>query len=275
VTLQPAAAGSPADLRASEWRGAGFGYWPFDCEIDARAERPFALTLHDDLGLGARFLLEALTRCQRTVGRRNRYSSGPHFDAVLHAHRALHDLAQPLVRADYNHALDAWQWLLRLEPEVPLELQLAALFHDVERLVSESERRVEQLAPDYQQFKDRHARAGAAMAARVLREAGIGEAVAARVAALIAGHEQASDDPELSLLGDADALSFFSLNSCGYADYFGPEQTGRKVAWTWQRMTPRARERLADIHLRADVRAFADSIIQERRAGHVAVTSPD
>ncbi|MCU1246407.1 MAG: hypothetical protein JWN02_2317 [Acidobacteria bacterium] len=272
----PADRVAASDLRASQWRGGGFDTWGFDCEIDRRGAQSFALGLTDDLDLGLPFVLEVVTRCQRAIGRRNRYSSDGRFDSALRAHRALHDLDRPLVRADYNHALDVWQWLLRMEPEASMELQLAALFHDIERLVSEADRRVEQLAPDYQHFKDGHARGGAAMAVQVLRDAGLGNPAAGRVAELIARHEHASEERELALLGDADALSFFSLNSCGYADYFGPGQTRKKVVWTWARMSAPARLRMADIHLRADVRALVDRIIKnERRPGDAVVTSPD
>src|SRR5436305_48053 len=81
-----------------------------------------------------------------------------------------------------------------------------------------------------------------------------------RAARLIAGHERppAPGDPDaagLALLNDADALSFFSLNSVGYLDYFGPEPTRRKVAWTLRRLRPAARRHLAGMRLVPEVRS--------------------
>ena len=58
----------------------------------------------------------------------------------------------------------------------------------------------------------------------------------------------------------ADALSFFSLNSSGYADYFGAEQTRRKVAYSWNRMRPPARAKLRGVRLRDDVRIILDEV---------------
>ena len=258
VYVRYESAGTP-HLRASEWDRDDFDTWAFDVAIDELASDSFTLRVTDDAARDA-FPFEVLNRCQRHVERRNRHSQGQMFTRVLRKHRALHDLGKPLVRADYNHALDVRQWLLRLEPDASLALQLAALFHDVERLVSESEQRVEHLAADYQSFKDEHARRGAELTRGLLAEAGVSESVRDRVAELIARHERQSDDPELALLNDADALSFFSLNSHGYASYFGPEQTRKKVAYTWNRMREGARVRLANVRLRRDVREMVDEL---------------
>lgn len=199
---------------------------------------------------------EILTRFQRHVRRRNAASDTPLFDAVLRAHASLHDCDKPLVRADYDHALDTWQWLLRLDPDASLALQLAALFHDVERLESEADRRVEHHAPDYQAFKDAHAAKGADRAFEVLRAAGVDATTASQVRRVVGSHERRGRGREIDRLNDADALSFFSLNSAGYADYFGPEQTRRKVAYTLSRLSRPARAKLAYARLRPDVHHF-------------------
>jgi hypothetical protein len=198
---------------------------------------------------------EVLTRYQRHIDRRNAASSTLLFDEVLRRHAALHDVEKPLVKADLDHAIDTWQWMLRLDPDASLPAQLAALFHDVERLESEPDVRVEQHAPDYAAFKDSHAARGAEQAEEVLRAAGVAPVVAARAREIVASHERRGRDAEVDLLNDADALSFFSLNSAGYADYFGPEQTRKKVAYALRRLGADARERLGGVRLRPDVRA--------------------
>lgn len=209
-----------------------------------------------------RAALEVATRCQRLFDRRNGESDVPELDAILAAHRALHDLSKPLVRADWDHALDVWQWVLRLAPDASFEVQVAALFHDVERLRSEPDRRIEHHARDYQRFKDAHARGGADIVRAELRRIGIAEHRVARIATLVAAHERPGDDAELRLLNDADALSFFSLNSSGFADYFGPAHTRRKVAWTLKRLDPSQRWRLDLVKLRGDVRAVLSACIE-------------
>lgn len=248
-------------LHARDWRRADFDLWTFDCSVDALAAEPFILSVAATTG-DEDVPLEVLNRCQRHVRRRNRHSQNATFSRVLRAHAALHDLDKPLVRADYNHALDVWQWTLRLDGDASCAVQTAALFHDVERLVSEADARVEHLAADYQQFKDAHARAGAVMADRVLAEAGVDASLRNEVAELIASHERRDGGPGVATLNDADALSFFCLNSPGYLDYFGPEQTRQKLAYTWNRMGAAARTRMRGIRLRPDVRALMEEVCE-------------
>jgi Domain of unknown function (DUF4202) len=242
-------------LAAADWDSPSFNFYDFDFRVDVLAESGlFALTLAGEPGRLPRVAAEVFTRCQRHMDRRNAASRGAQFDRVLAAHRALHDLAKPLVRADWNHSLDTWQWALRLDRDAGLAVQLAALFHDVERLITEADSRIEHRSRDYQGFKDDHARRGAELASATLAAAGVGFATIDHVARLIVGHERppAPDDPDaadLALLNDADALSFFSLNSVGYLDYFGPEPTRRKVAWTLRRLRPAARRHLAGMRL--------------------------
>lgn len=267
-------------LRIADWDSPELHFYNFDAQMNALAERtegrPFALTLQGDDRRLPRASHEVLTRCQRFLGRKNQASGHPVFDRVLERHRALHDLGKPLVRADFDHALDTWQWVLRLAPGAGLAVQTAALFHDVERLVTEADVRVEHRAANYQLFKDDHARRGAEMTEDLLAAAGVGAEMRWRVGRLVAGHEQppAPDDPDasdLALLNDADALSFFSLNSPGYLDYYGPEQTRRKVAYTLARLRPEARERLRRIRLRPEIAA---AVAAERNVAEVPVEPP-
>jgi hypothetical protein len=239
----------PCDVTVrSGWLDSAAAVYALDAEV-ARAR---------SLAIGEERLgLPVLSRYQRLFPRRNRHASTPDFDEVLRRHRSLHDLSRPLVQADYAHALDVWQWLLRLSPEAELPLQVAALFHDVERLRSEAEVRIEQHAPDYDAFKEAHAKGGAALACRCL-DGAVDAAVLRRVAQLILVHERPAGAllGEAQLLADADALSFFSLNSVGFLDYFGPEHTAKKVAWTLGRMSPAARLRLPHLGLSPPIAAL-------------------
>lgn len=256
---------------ADAWRRGDVDLYHLDYEVDERAAQgQVAVRIIDrdgdpDLsGTGwdtgqmlLRTVIEVLTRCQRWVGRRNAGSAHPGFDRVIELHRQLHDLKMPLVRADYNHALDVWQWMLRLSPHAGEAVQIAALFHDIERLVAEANRRIEHLADDYDRFKHAHARGGAAMTRKVLHLFGLAGPLRALVGHLIEKHEQPpgpeEQDPDLALLNDADGLSFFSLNSAGFLDYYGPEHTRRKILWTLARLGPSARARLLQVRLRPDV----------------------
>ncbi len=256
---------APAEtLRAEAWEAPGFDFWAFDRDLDALVEKGCPLSLAAPLPERLpRFATEVLTRAQRLLDRRNAASRSRVFERALALHHALHarygldDPGRPLVRADYDHSLDVWQWTLRLAPEAGLAVQLAALLHDVERLLSEADRRIEPTASDageYGDFKHAHARRGAQLADELLVEAGDCTALRARVAGLIAGHEGGQTaDPDLSLLADADSLSFFSLNSPGFLRYHGAEPTRLKVAFTLGRMSPAARARLAGLRLLPEI----------------------
>jgi hypothetical protein len=246
---QPAAGDAIIDV--ASWSSAR-DFRPFDDAV-ARSSSD-AIAVCGPAEKLVKVAVEVLTRWQRHIDRRNPASASPLFDAALRAHAALHDVSKPLVKADLDHAIDTWQWMLRLEPRASRAAQLAALFHDVERLESEPDERIEQRAPDYAAFKDAHAARGAELAMDVLIAAGVNPMTAERVRDVVASHERRGGDDEVDLLNDADALSFFSLNSAGYADYFGVEQTKRKVSYTLGRLSKSARARLDGVRLRPDVR---------------------
>lgn len=217
--------------------------------------------------------MQVLTRYQRYLPLRNAASRTASFDRVLALHAALHDVSKPLVRADFDHALDVWQWVLRLDPTASLDVQLAALFHDIERLESEAERRIEHYAHDYQAFKNAHARGGAKRAYEVLCRAGEAPETAERVAQLIELHEVphgGEREPLLTLLADADALSFFALNSPGFIDYYGSAHTLRKIAYSLGRMSARAQRLLAGVRLRRDVAELLEACVSGANTASMA-----
>jgi len=211
---------------------------------------------------------QVITRCQRFLRWRNAASSNPHFDRALALHERLHDRTKPLVAADYEHALDTWRWILRLDERASLAVQVAALFHDVERLYAEPDVRVEHHAADYRAFKTAHAATGSELVAAFMTEIGMPPAISLRICELVARHELGGDDglgeacPDLvrerALVNDADALSFFSLNASGFLNYYGAEHTARKVVYTWRRLSRQARAELGQVKMAAPIRAFLD-----------------
>lgn len=244
-------------IDARRWRDPEADLFGFDEQVfPVASEVPVALSLEGQaLETLEAVGLEVLTRYQSLIDRRNAASDRALFDRVLLRHRDLHDLDLPLVRADFAHSRDVWQWVLRLAPDAELPVQVAALFHDVERLSSEAHARVEQHAADYPAFKNAHALRGARMALDALEGLSLPEPARTRVADLVARHERPDADPDLALLNDADALSFFSLNSPGFLRYFGAEHTRKKVAYTLARLSPAARTRLSDIRLVPEIAA--------------------
>ncbi|HVH45499.1 MAG TPA: DUF4202 family protein [Labilithrix sp.] len=249
VTIERTAVATGIVVDDYVWRGA-FDLRSLDDKVERAGANPVITVRGHD---APRIACEVLTRYQRFILRRNDASNTPLFDDVLRIHEGLHDLSLPLAKADLDHAVDVWQWMLRLNPEVSLAPQLAALFHDIERLESETRERIEHRAPDYQSFKEAHAMKGAERAFQLLTGAGVKREDAERVRDIVSRHERRVGDAEMLLLNDADALSFFSLNSSGYVDYFGVAQTRRKVAYTLARLGPHARKKLDYVRLRPDV----------------------
>jgi hypothetical protein len=241
-------------LSSADWQDERFDFWAFDRyadELFARREPLHVVAAPDEVPVMRKQLS---IRTQRLAAHRNEHTSVPWFTELLVEHRKLHDVAKPLVRADLDHALDAWQWTLRLDADAPAAVQIAALLHDVERLISEPDARIEHLAADYQSFKNAHAALGAALSRAVLERAGVPCLIAEEACALIAEHEHTGTSADISAINDADALSFFSLNSPGYVRYFGAEQTEKKVAYTYARMTSSAKQWLGELRMPALIR---------------------
>ncbi|MCL2449721.1 MAG: DUF4202 domain-containing protein, partial [Polyangiaceae bacterium] len=179
-----------ATVDLTQWSDRRRPFEPFDAAVEAVAcSKDPTVVVCGAPELAFQAALEVMTRSQWLIGRRNAASSGPELTALLSRLEALHDVGKPLVRADYVHALDTWQWALRLDPSAGLSLQMAALLHDVERLESEPDERVEHLAPDYRGFKAKHARRGADMARAIIESCGASGATRDRAAALVEGHE--------------------------------------------------------------------------------------
>jgi hypothetical protein len=264
--LRSESAAALPQLRVSleEWQDDGCDLLSLDARFHAFEGAPFSLCLSPRRANELSMVPQVLTRYQRLLPLPAATEAIPGLQRILSAHRALHDFSKPLARADYDHAHDTWRWLLRLAPEASAAAQLAALFHDIERLESEADRRVEQHAAEYQRFKRKHAERGAQLAGDVLEQAGASVELRRRVCELIEHHEQPETDAELSCLNDADALSFFSLNAVGYLRYFGAVQTQRKVSFTLGRMRDEAASMLAGLRMPAVVSELVQPALHRR-----------
>jgi hypothetical protein len=239
----------PGDLVIDDfaWRGA-FDVGRFDEAMMASPLPRLVVRGGDAPGVA----VEVLGRYQRLVARRNAASTTALFDVVLDAHARLFQARGAAALRDHEHALDTWQWMQRLEPDAGLVPQLAALFHDVERLDDEPIERIEHRA---RRLLDGAPRvmpgSGADRVRATLRGAGVAQGDVDRVADLVCG--RSLYEREAALLDDADAVSFLSLTSAAYADYFGLAQTRRKVTFLLNRLGHSARSKVALIRLRPDV----------------------
>ena len=126
--------------------------------------------------------------------------------------------------------------------------------------------RVEHRAPSYQDFKDAHARRGAAIAREALAPRGPRRRGALdRIGALVEGARAARRGPRGPCCSARRTRSRSSrCNSAGFLDYYGAEHTARKVAYTLARLRPEARRCLSRVRLRPEI---AESHRARRRRG--------
>lgn len=155
-------------------------------------------------------------------------------------------LSHSLVPEDYEHALHVLKWVTQLKPNADFALRIASLGHDIERAVPEQKVQRMQF-PSYDDFKRAHAENSARIVHEILCRYPIAQDVIARVHYLITNHEFGKDaDIDLTILKDADSLSFFEINLPYYVDREGEEETYFRMQWGYDRMSGRAKQLLKE-----------------------------
>jgi hypothetical protein len=244
-------------LVADDWATARLDYASFDRLVDENTSLVPAGFAIVGSGPGAeRCAVEALTRCQRWIDRRNAESAGTTFDRLLLRHRTMHDLSQSRGRTGYRQALDVWQWVLRLETKASLSVQAAALFLGLGRMPGEPWTRVERPSVLGGIFSPQRERYAADRAEEAMLLSGIHPLAAERTADLVAAYGTLDHDPDSRLLADAGALSFFSLANPGLLDECGLARTSRLVHEALARLSPVHHRHLDRIRLRDDLAAL-------------------
>ena len=150
------------------------------------------------------------------------------------------------VPEDPEHSRNTLEWLLKLDSRADAALRIAALGHDIDRAV---ETRKVQRADfsDYDAFKAAHARNSAAIVLEILADCGVEDAALVReIERLICAHEVGGDS-RADLLKDADSLSYFDVNLPLYYARNGWEETRRRCAWGYQRLSESAKVRVAEL----------------------------
>ncbi len=189
---------------------------------------------------------------RRCVGLSPRATPGLRPDAEMDpTERARLRIAEVIagssIPEDPRHSSNTLEWLLRLDPDADMALQLAALGHDIDRAVSGRKvRRVD--FDDYADFKAAHACNGAAILREIMGECGVREESLTReVYRLVCRHE-VGGDPRADLLVDADSLSYFDVNLPLYSARNSRNETLRRCFWGYDRLSPRARSIVAQLH---------------------------
>ena len=172
------------------------------------------------------------------------------------------------VPEDPEHSRNTLEWLLKLDPRADTALRIAALGHDIDRAV-ETHKVQRADFTDYDAFKAAHARNSASILLEILTDCGIeDEALVREIERLVCAHE-VGGDPRADLLRDADSLSYFDVNLPLYYARNGWEETRRRCAWGYQRLSESAKARVAELsHPGGDLSRMMTECIE------AAATSP-
>jgi hypothetical protein len=165
-------------------------------------EREFGVVLWcTDWLVGSQSAVELLNRYQRLLPLPQGTVVPREVETALAAYHQLFPFHDRAARARHEAGLDTWRWLLRLTPSAGLELQLAALFHDL--ALGKLEEALQFLALDR----------------RVLL----------RTVELALFYDEPGRDLELAKLRTARSLSFLSLESWQFLRRHGPRATRTKA----------------------------------------------
>ncbi|HKG53083.1 MAG TPA: DUF4202 family protein [Anaerolineales bacterium] len=172
-------------------------------------------------------------------------------------HRIKNEILQVLshsgVPEDYEHALHVLKWVNRLKPDADFSLRIASIGHDIERALPEQ--KVERMNfSAYDDFKRAHAENSAKIVNEILSRYPIAQAVIERVHYLIANHEFGKEgDLDLTILKDADSLSFFEINLPYYFHREGETETYFRMQWGYARMSESAKQFLKNFSNGEDI----------------------
>ena len=169
------------------------------------------------------------------------------MDELLCVERRIREvIAGSTVPEDPDHSRNTLEWLLELDPKADAALRIAALGHDIDRADEARKVRRADFA-DYDAFKAAHARNGAAILREIMHECRVDDAALTdEVDRLVCFHE-VGGDPRSDLLKDADSISYFDVNLTRYFEREGWEETRRRCAWGYLRLSGRARSIVAGL----------------------------
>ena len=174
-------------------------------------------------------------------------------------------IAGSTVPEDPDHSRNTLKWLQVLDANADTALRIAALGHDIDRAIEARKVRRADFA-DYDAFKAAHARNGAAILREIMRECGVADdALADEVHRLVCAHEMGGD-LRSDLLKDADSISYFDVNLARYFQRHGWEETRRRCAWGYLRLSPRARSIVASLKFSDPLRKLMNESIEAAQA---------
>lgn len=261
------------DISCAEWSEPAANLFSFDARIqDAEARAHYGNTFvikisgpRTDL---RRVSKQVFARYQRFFQRRNAGSRSKLFTAALQHRYASTPFDEAVAKAVFEHALDVWQWTLRIDPQASTAVQLAALFH-----VAESGCPNCRVAPDEDE-RSLAVNTGELTLKTLLEEIQSPHELISAATSRIRRHQEGPEcardrnDPDGILLHDADGLSFLSLGTPSLSLSSGAHHTEDEIKHRLACLSPRARSWIPVIGLSPFVHELVNEALPvEERAG--------
>lgn len=143
---------------------------------------------------------------------------------------------------EYKHASLVHEYVLQLRPTADYALRVAALSHDIDRLISPRVLRIGN--EPYSRYKNRHAKRSASLMQTMLDlEGEIADTDIAHIFNLIKRHEVGGNEDQ-NLLRDADSIAFLSDGLAEYEKNYGIEETKLKVHFMYDRASDITKDRI-------------------------------
>lgn len=149
-------------------------------------------------------------------------------------------------RHEINHAINTLEWLLVLLPDASESLQVSVLLHDCDRFIKEK-RVVQDDFENYDDYKKAHSIKSAEIAKKILLKIHRKDIIN-QVTEYIADHEFGTTTLS-AVVCDADSLSFFDQNIQRYYFERGAENTEKKIAFMYNKLSAKAKELLKNSHM--------------------------
>ena len=144
-------------------------------------------------------------------------------------------ISQSIIPEDPRHADNVLEWLLRVDPDADVALQLAALAHDIDR--ADDNKKVQRFnLNNYDLFKAAHAKNSASILNHILHEYSVESLIINEACRLVILHE-VGGDARSNLLKDVDSISYFEVNMPLYFYREGHEETLRRCIWGYERLS--------------------------------------
>jgi hypothetical protein len=170
---------------------------------------------------------------------------------ICKAHAGQSDTIMQGVDGEYLHGREVLFWVRRLDPQAKPTLMLAALFHDIDRVITPGKGggfKGDRASSAYLLHKKQHAQRSAEFIGPLLREKGwLAPRAIKRVMFLIQHHDDTGEevdrlrDPDLNSLVVADTFAFFKTIALQLYKTEGKERVKDKVNFMVNKLPNHAR----------------------------------